>query len=109
MAVIPFPTSLLGEFNSPASVTLYAATVAAAGAASTGLWLAADRHELLRPGTPTRLKRTAMLRSASAPVIFLLSIPVAFLVGPTAAELFWLTLIPSRLVIARLVPPEPSA
>jgi uncharacterized membrane protein len=109
VAVIPFPTALLGEFNGPLAVTLYAATVAAAGTASTVLWLVAIHHHLLRPGTSARVQRLSTLRSASAPVVFLASIPIAFLIGPTACELSWLVLIPARHVILRLVPSEPAA
>jgi uncharacterized membrane protein len=91
VALLPFPTAVLGEHAGlTVGVVIYASFVAAAGLADTlMLWLALDRN-LAGPQEQANPRRS-LLRSLITPVIFLASIPVAF-VEPDVAPYLWLGL-----------------
>ncbi len=92
IALMPFTTGVLGSFDDPLSVTIYALNVAAAAAASGLTELVAYNGGLAPPGAlgekpiPVRINGWVV-------AIFLLSIPIAYLVDPGVAQLFWLTLL----------------
>jgi uncharacterized membrane protein len=94
LCFMPFPTGLL--FSNPsriASVTLYAGTAAGMGLSLAWLWLYAVRHRFIAPGLPRPVIRDIRLNLVLPPLIFLLSIGVAFL-DPSVAMYAWLLLIP---------------
>ena len=67
------------------------------------VWLyAAVGHRLIDPSYDRPSIIRGALRSGSVVVVFGLSIPIALL-SPSAAKLFWLTLIPIRVIGSRLV------
>ena len=89
VAFLPFPSGLLGDYgDEPGSVVVFAVTVACivglgglmrAHARSAGLFKAAARHP------------ESDLSGLLVPVVFLASIPIAF-VSPTVAIYSWLAL-----------------
>jgi uncharacterized membrane protein len=90
IAVIPFTSGLLGRYSSlPIGVIAYAAEVAAIGLSMSLLWwYASHRHRLIDPELPRSVVHRMTLRAVVAPIVFLLSIPVA-LVSPIGAMAIW--------------------
>ena len=84
---LPFSSAVVGR-NGDLALTwsLYAANMVAIGQVLTLMLDHAIRHDLLRPEVRGRLAAFLRLRALSAPLVFLLSIPVA-LIDTTAAEL----------------------
>jgi len=91
VAFLPFPTRVLGPYgNEPASVVLYAVTVAILATLTAYKRVYAQRAGLLSPaGARTLASREHW---AISPAVFLASIPIAF-ASTTAAKLFWLVLV----------------
>jgi uncharacterized membrane protein len=91
VAFLPYPTRVLGLYgDQPAAVALYATTVAAVSLAA-GLM----RIHALRVGFVTDAGRRELAEREHwvfAPVVFLLSIPIAFL-STTAAIVSWCVLL----------------
>ena len=102
VALMPFPTDLLGRYgDSVAAVVLYAATTAALGATSAAMWLwAATGHRLIDPATPRDVVNHYTARVLSVPIVFALSIPIA-LISTSAAQYFWLVVIVLRIIFRR--------
>ena len=96
IAFLPFPTGLLFEHTSGpspwASTVFYAGCIAAAGLAELAIWLYASSNHLLTDQTPPALRRGVTLRLLVAPIVFLLSIPVAFY-STNLATYFWLLIV----------------
>ncbi len=85
IVLIPFSTSVLSDFFGTASVTLYAANMACAGFMATGLWIYAVRGKLVDPHLgPIQVKR-GIIMNLVAPVMFTLSIGLAFINADLAA------------------------
>jgi len=95
IALLPFPTSLLGEHDElTVSVVVFAVAVAAAGLAEAlMLWLALDRN--LLGAEEQAHPRRYLLQSLITPAVFLASIPVAF-VAPRVTPYTWLVLVVVR-------------
>jgi uncharacterized membrane protein len=94
IAFMPFPTGLL--FSHPAqvaSVTLYAGTAAGMGLSLWLLWIYAVRRRFLEPGLSRRKIRDIGLNLFLPPLIFVITIGIAFL-STTAAVYAWLLLVP---------------
>jgi len=97
IVLIPFTTEALGKLDLPLPVAVYAVDIALTYLALNAVELIADRRGM-RPTRMTRSElRSHMAISVVLPLIFLGSIPIAYLVSPTAAELTW-------LLIALLIP-----
>jgi uncharacterized membrane protein len=111
IAFLPFPTSLLSAAGDQVPATIfYAAAIAAAGLAEAAVWLYAIRiRELALPGVPPALHRQVLLRILNAPAVFLVSIPIAVLGRPALAQLSWVLLVVSGLVLRRSEPPGTGA
>jgi len=102
IAFLPFPTAVLGQYGSDAaSVTAYAASIAATGLAWSALWSWVSSGRRLIDDTLTdRQIRPRQVDSFMTPLVFGASIPVAH-VDPGAAQLMWLALIPLGAAIER--------
>jgi uncharacterized membrane protein len=102
VAFVPFPTSVLGEHgDTTASVVFYAATMGTLGAFVSALWAYASHgFRLIAPDTPIGFVRHSFWRSLTAPIVFYLSVPIAF-VDPRAAEWFWLVIVVGNVVLRR--------
>jgi uncharacterized membrane protein len=89
IALVPYPTELIGTYGSTKTATVfYAATVASVGIAHTALWWHAIGAGLVDPAVSASYRRHALARGITLPLIFLASIPVAF-VAVDAAQIMW--------------------
>jgi TMEM175 potassium channel family protein len=90
IVLIPFSTDVLGRYGGEtAAVVLYAANLSAVVLA--GLAMTADAHRAGLTSAGERTRRESRIRSIYIAVVFLSSIPVAF-VAPSLAPLMWLVL-----------------
>lgn len=101
VVLLPYPSELLQHYgDTRAATVMWAGTIAAAGLSFTALQIHAARgHRLIDPAAEAYV-RHAILRNASVPVAFVVSIPVAF-ASVDAAKLVWLV-IPLSHVALRL-------
>jgi uncharacterized membrane protein len=99
IAFVPFPTSVLSASGQRTATVFYAATMATIGVATLLNWLyASHRRRLLRPEvTDAQVRRETRLLLA-APVVFLLSIGLAW-VNDDVAKFSWLLLLPITLLL----------
>jgi uncharacterized membrane protein len=98
IALLPFPSELIQHYgDTEAAVVLFAAVIAAAGATFTVLAVHVGRAGLYEGAPPGTHHRHTILRHATVPVVFLLSVPIA-LVNTTAAKLFWILVLVSFAV-----------
>jgi uncharacterized membrane protein len=102
IALLPFPTQLMGSYGDTTTATvIYAVAVSLTGLASTALWYYVSReNRLLRADTPARYRQMALWRGIAVPIIFGLSIPIAFVDADTA-KLFWIVLWPVHAYLSR--------
>ena len=110
VAFLPFPTAVLGNHLAlPAAARLYAASVTATGLAATLLWWYATGKGRLVDHLDLGLRRSLLLRTLAAPVVFGLSIPLVSVLVPVGvghislAPLLWLLLVPAVRLLVRLV------
>jgi uncharacterized membrane protein len=102
IAFLPYPTALLfaSSTRQVAATVFYAACVAGAGLVELAIWLYALRADGLVPDSVSpSLRRYETAQILPTPVVFGLSIPVAF-VAPGVAPFTWILLVP----IGRLLP-----
>ena len=102
IALMPFTTALIGSYNEPVAVAAYAVNVAVAAILDGVTELVAARDGLFehQPGALEQARR-AMTGAVASAALFILSIPVAYLVAPRAALWSWLLLIPLGRLLAR--------
>ena len=96
VVLLPFTTSSVGDpgvADLPLPTVLMAVDVAAVSALFTLVWVMAARRELLvdKPSAEERFERLA--NGLAPAVVFLLSVPIAYLAEPYVARLFWLSLL----------------
>ena len=105
VAFVPFPTSLISEYGSlvPA-VVFYASTVAAISLVQMWTWIYAYRHKLTNESVTPEMFAYVVRSQLVAPVVFLLSIPVAFLVGGYWPLWFWFLNWPISVIVGRWEP-----
>jgi uncharacterized membrane protein len=110
IAFLPYPTQLLSVTSTKqtAAVVFYAVCGGAAGLAEAAVWSygTSPRTGLGAP-VSAGLRRFMLLRTLRLPVIFGLSIPVAFL-APTVATVMWTLIAVSGIVIDRTAPFRPA-
>lgn len=105
IAFLPFPTSLVGEHTpAPAAIAAYAINVALVSALDTWLFLLANRDGLHDPPLPREWIRFGLLARGAPVVIFLASVPVAW-VDATLATWVWILAWPAEVIIERFRPP----
>jgi uncharacterized membrane protein len=102
IAFLPYPTALLSATSGQvAAVAFFAVCAGGAGLAEAVFWLYALRAPgMVGPDLSAGQRRVVTLRTLRVPLVFLVSVPVAF-VSPTAAEYLWLMLLVLGLVINR--------
>jgi uncharacterized membrane protein len=92
---LPFPTSVIaGRVNSTGSVVFYALSVASVGFLLVILTLVARRPALMREGETHGRTLGLVIRSLSAPMVFIASTLVAIW-RPNLAALLWLAVWPA--------------
>ncbi|HSS89293.1 MAG TPA: TMEM175 family protein [Streptosporangiaceae bacterium] len=108
IAFLPYPTALLfaGNTHEPAAPVFYAACVAVAGLVELAIWLYASHSKTLVPASvPLAVRRYELAQLLPTPVVFLLSIPVAF-IAPGVAPFTWILLVPIGRILPRIMRPK---
>jgi uncharacterized membrane protein len=100
IAFLPYPTALLSatQGEHAASTAFYAACVAATGLVELVVWLYATRAGLVPASVSPARRRYETLHLLPVPVVFALSIPVAF-AAPVVAQFSWILLVPIGRVL----------
>jgi uncharacterized membrane protein len=108
IALLPFPTSVLARYGDlTAAAVFYGIYALITALLSTLLWVyAASIGHLLSPAVTPDIARFVTYRAAAVPLVFAISIPIALLVGPFAAELVWVLAFPIQALITRRFPLE---
>ncbi len=92
VALLPFPTSLIGEFeDNPISVVLFALTMAVISGIEALSLRHAYRAGLMREVSSAAHQRWEILGSVAPSVMFVVTIPLAF-INPTLQLVSWLPL-----------------
>jgi uncharacterized membrane protein len=101
IVLIPFSSEVLGEYGGETpSVVLYSVNLAAV--VLIGLWMGADARRRGLTSIDDETHRESRLRSTYIAAVFLLSVPLAFVVPRAAAYLWFLLFIdPSRRLARR--------
>jgi uncharacterized membrane protein len=104
VALLPFPTGVLGEFGeNPTSVIAFALNMGAVSTMEAVLFRHAWRRKLFRQEWPEDVYRWALRASLSPVLMFALSIPVAF-VEARLAIVMWFLAIPLGMLLSRRRP-----
>ena len=97
VALIPYPTDLLGRYGGESdAVALYGGVVGLGALAGVATTLYAAKRGFIGRAASYR----ALGRGIPTAAAFLLSVPIAF-ASPKAAQLFWLVAIPLRIMTSR--------
>jgi uncharacterized membrane protein len=115
IAFVPFPTSLLSDFDpQPSTVILYAATVGSISLVQAWLWIHAYRAGLMSDEVDDEMHRYVRRGLWPVAVVFLASIPIA-LFAPVWAMYFWILMWPISQLMDRVglsrqrpSPPRPA-
>ncbi|MFE1845982.1 TMEM175 family protein [Streptomyces sp. NPDC059515] len=97
-ALLPFPTALISEYgDETVSVVVYSAVVAALGLVHLALATVLSRRPWLRGDAgPVRDERISAIDLGATVTVFLVTIPLALLIG-AAAMWCWLVLVPVKV------------
>jgi uncharacterized membrane protein len=99
VAFMPFPTAVISGNGNRTATIFYAFSAAFVGLLSAGLWIyATSRNRLVSSNLGVAITRRGMLRSLSAPVVFLLSIGLAF-INADLAKFSWILIMPAVLLV----------
>jgi TMEM175 potassium channel family protein len=102
IAFLPYPTAVLGRTGGQAATILYASSMAVTGTVSFLLTLYAyGKHRLIDPDVEPSLVTHWSRRSAALPLVFLISIPVAF-ASPVVARYVWLLVFVLTVTLERV-------
>lgn len=102
VALIPFPSQVLGNNDGDIGpVILYAAILTVGALMSAFMWEYARRRGLFGARTTAPTVLHSVWRSLSIAIVFTISIPIAVFAGATWAELSWLLMVPVRLLLRR--------
>ena len=102
VAFLPFPTELVGKYeHNPVSVAIFAITLAMISGMESVIFRHAHRAGLLAKPMSESSYRYGMIQSTTPVVMFLLSIPIAFIWSPTAALLSWILSAPIGVLVDR--------
>lgn len=103
ISFLPFPVDLFGDYgNSRSVVVFYCAALALAGYLLTILWIyVSHENRLINKSISRRRIQFYTLKHLVAPVVFTLSIPIAF-VDLTLAKLSWLFVFLGIILLHRL-------
>lgn len=101
--LLPFSTAAVGDpsvVGLPLPTALMAVNIAFVSIVYTVVWLAAAGGGLMDPPPDAGTRLESVIGGLAPAVVFLVSIPIAYLVAPEIAQLLWVAL----LVVNPLVP-----
>jgi uncharacterized membrane protein len=100
IGLLPFFTKILSQYGPmQTSIALYALDQGAAGLCVMLSWYYASRnHRLIDPNLPEETIKFTLNRSATAPIVFFISIAISF-VYPFGAYLSWIILLPAVILV----------
>ena len=102
IAFIPFPTRVMSDYYTSTSTIFYAAAIAIPGILTAVIdFYVVHKNRLADPGSMLHLYSQHRWLMLSTPIIFLISIPVAYF-SPGWGRLVWLLLIPMAILKARM-------
>jgi uncharacterized membrane protein len=105
IALMPFPTGLVGIYGSEALViVIYAITLAVASMLEAAMFWHAQNAGLLRVPLTAQGFRDYLTASLAPAAVFVVSIPIA-LVEPSLGLLFWIVIFPVELLIGKYFRP----
>lgn len=93
VVILPFSTEALGAFRLPLSTAVYAVNVAFISILEAALFILAWTEGMLEPTPARRDALISLVPQAVTPVVFLASVPIAYLVSTAAGRLSWLSLL----------------
>jgi uncharacterized membrane protein len=107
IVLVPFESEIIGEYSgNEQAVVLYASWFVVFGIIDVaGYLLALKRGLLTELHTPARIRFSILVR-LNAPAIFLLSMPLAYLVSPDVAMLSWFLVWPVAVLTGRRFPTD---
>jgi uncharacterized membrane protein len=98
IAFVPFPTALAGQYaDEPATIVIYAITLSVASGLDALMEFVANHDGLFRRTMPPPVLRFGMVASLIPVVVFLASIPIAF-VDTQMALLSWILIWPLEVI-----------
>ena len=104
VALIPFPTALLGEHGDvPIAVVVYVLILSATGVMGTVTWLYANRRGLINRDLSRYEVRLGALRGLAVPVVMLASLALLPIASTSLVETSWLAIFPVQALIRRWV------
>jgi uncharacterized membrane protein len=107
IAFLPFPSGMLGEYSdNSVAVALYALCIAAVASIEAVLFALARKHDLLTVAPSDEVFRWGMVASLLPALVFLVSIPIAFL-SPLLGMLTWALGVPVGMITGWRMP-EPA-
>lgn len=90
IAFIPFPTAVIGEYGNRTATIFYALVMTIAGLLNAAVWLyASHRNRLIETSFAPQKRQRETMRVFILPVLFLLSIGLAF-INDDLAKFSWL-------------------
>lgn len=102
VVVVPFPHHVLSQYPlEPLAYALYAAALAAVLVMDSAMWMYAARAALLRAPLSTAALRVELIRGLVPITVFLLSVPLAFVLVELT-PLLWILLLPIDRFIVRV-------
>ncbi|MFA5883636.1 MAG: TMEM175 family protein [Acidimicrobiia bacterium] len=106
IAFVPFPTALAGKYTEePVSIVMYAITLSVASGLEAVMFVVAHREGLFRTAIPRDVVRFTVVATVIPVVVFLGSIPVAF-VSTTTALYTWLLIFPLEYLVDVALKPD---
>ncbi len=103
VAFLPFPTAVVGSNGSvPLAVVLFACSLAAVSIFEVALYVCAHRRDLLTRRPSDAEYRHDIVAGLIPGLVFLLSLPLAF-VAPNYALLSWVLIVPAERLADRLL------
>jgi uncharacterized membrane protein len=104
IVLLPFSTHLVGDpgvENLPLPTVIMAVNVVAASLLHTLVYVVAVRRNLLSTAPSPGEVSYFVVNALVSAVVFAASVPVAYLVSPTAAQIVWISLIPIGWLLHR--------
>jgi uncharacterized membrane protein len=104
VALIPFPTALLGEHGDvPFAVVVYVLIISATGVMGPVSWIYADRKGLIDPGLGRTEIMLGAMRGLAVPFVMLASLVLLPFASTAAVQASWLLIFPVQALIRRWV------